>query len=68
MGYSKEEVEVIIETMTCYHLMLQYLREYIDEETWKRSKEYAKDFSEDIEIEISGYDNDDEDYENYAED
>jgi hypothetical protein len=68
MSYNEEEIERIIETTTQYHLMLQYLKEYVDEEIWKRSKEYAKDFSNDIEMEILDEDDDTEEYENYAED
>ena len=65
MKYSDEQINAILENMTKYHLMLQYLREFVDDETWERSKEYSKDFFEDIEVEVSDDELDDDEYENY---
>jgi hypothetical protein len=68
MKYTDDQIEALVENTTRYHLMLQYLKEHVDSETWKRAKEYSKDFVDIIEIEISEENQDDEDYENYAED
>ena len=68
MKYSDEQINAILENMTKYHLMLQYLREFVDDETWERSKEYSKDFFEDIEVEVSDDELDDDEYENYIDD
>jgi predicted nucleic acid-binding protein len=64
MKYTEDQIKAIIETMTTYHLMLQYLKEHVSEETWKRSKEYSNDFADSMDFEVS--EDDDGDYENYA--
>ena len=65
MKYTEDQINAITETMTTYHLMLQYLKEHVSEETWKRSKAYSDDFADDMEFEV--WEEKDEDYENYTE-
>ena len=67
MKYTDDQIEALLENTTKYHLMLQYLKENVDDETWKRAKDYSKDFVDMMEVEISE-DTEDEDYENYAAD
>jgi hypothetical protein len=46
--------------------MIQYLKENVDADVFERSKEYADDYFDTIDVEVSEYNEDDE-YENYTE-
>ena len=63
---NEEDYESLIANLKTYHLMIQYLKENVDGDVFERSKEYADDYINTINIEVSEP-NEDDDYENYAE-
>ena len=63
---NEEDYESLVANLKTYHLMIQYLKENVDVDIFERSKEYADDYINTINIEVSEP-NEDDNYENYAE-
>ena len=63
---NEEDYESLVANLKTYHLMIQYLKENVDGDVFERSKEYADDYFNTINIEVSEP-HEDDDYENYAE-
>ena len=63
---NEEDYNALLSNLKMYHLMIQYLKENVDAEVFERSKEYADDYFDTIDVEVSEYNEDDE-YENYTE-
>ena len=63
---NEEDYESLIANLKTYHLMIQYLKENVDNDIFERSKVYADDYINTINIEVSEP-NEDDDYENYTE-
>ena len=61
-----EDYNALLTNLKMYHLMIQYLKENVDEDVFERSKEYADDYFDTIDVEVSEL-NEDDDYENYTE-
>ena len=61
-----EDYNALLTNLKMYHLMIQYLKENVDKDVFERSKEYADDYFDTIDVEVSEYNEDDE-YENYTE-
>tara|TARA_Y100000004_G_C8717691_1_gene328700 strand:+ start:108 stop:305 length:198 start_codon:yes stop_codon:yes gene_type:complete len=63
---NEEDYNSLVTNLKMYHLMIQYLKENVDDDVFERSKEYADDYFNTIDVEVSEL-NEDDDYENYAE-
>jgi len=62
---NEEDYNALLTNLKMYHLMIQYLKENVDEDIFERSQVYADDYLDTINIEVSEPQEDD-DYENYT--
>jgi len=62
---NEEDYNTLIENLKTYHLMIQYLKENVDDDVFERSQVYADDYFDTLNVEIEEI-GDDEDYENYT--
>jgi hypothetical protein len=62
---NEEDYNTLIANLKTYHLMIQYLKENVDDDVFERSQVYADDYFDTLNVEIEEI-GDDEDYENYT--